>query len=269
VHDDTTALQAAIASGKTVFVPSGQYLCSDTLRLPSGTRVLGEQFPMIFLKPSTAGFGDRAAPKALLETDDDPLGVVQLVGLWISAAGYSSRGEGNAGAVLVSWRCGGTGAGIWDTLLLSSAVLWGHVRVSGGGGGIIDNVWSPGATNLAGFTAEGTTRPLLMLGTMFEHHTVVAYNIQNCENITLLVMQTENSPLAFNVSDSTAIEVFGAIFTDWSEGRPSLTTLHHCAKTTINALVAFNTSSLVLSTEPTFNVQAGFGGWRDAILVDM
>lgn len=270
VHDDTRSIQAAVDSHKTVFIPQGSYLCSETVRLPSGTQVLGEQFPMLFLASNTSGFEDPDRPKALLETDDDPTGVVQLVGLWVSAAGFDSRGQGNAGAVLISWRCGGVGAGVWDTLIATSAALWGHVVVSGGGGGVFDNVWSPGATNRAGFTAVGTSQPLAMYGTMFEHHTVVAYNIQRSRHITMLVMQTENSPLALNVSESSSVEVFGALFTDWSAGQPSLTTLsQHCSSIAIHGLAAYNTSNLILSSQPTWAVPAGFGGWRAAILLDL
>ena len=113
-HDDTSAIQAALAAHDTVFLPStagqngggaqeGCYLVSDTLILRSNATLLGEGGSLLKLRPSAPGFSDRTHPKPLIQTEDGPYSRSVLMDVLLDVGDQQSN---NAGAILVQWRAG-------------------------------------------------------------------------------------------------------------------------------------------------------------------
>jgi glucan 1,3-beta-glucosidase len=67
--DVTAALQAVINSAATsnqvVFIPSGAYILTDTLKIPKGSRIVGEGWPQ--LMASGTKFSDIKNPRPMVQ----------------------------------------------------------------------------------------------------------------------------------------------------------------------------------------------------------
>lgn len=128
VWDDTAAIQAALADGRSnasaeyngapkgLYFPPGTYLVRNTLNWNGCCVTLqgaGPYASVIRLAPSSNGYGDASTPKALLATPDGNSSFRQNIwdiGLTI--------GSGNPGAVAVDYISNNNGS-IHDTAILS------------------------------------------------------------------------------------------------------------------------------------------------------
>jgi len=241
--DDTQAIQKAIDTSRTVFLPFGRYKLTDTLRLRRDTRLVGEGLCELFLAPNAPGFGNPHKPKPVLLTPDDPKGTAVLADLRLTA------GEGNAGAVMVEWRVGER-SGMWDVHIAphpKTGVAC-QLHLSGNGGGYFENMWNPG-TGPTGFLGE-SPGPAWFYGTPFEHQTQAGYHLRGARRYTFVTAQTEQSPLAMLVEDSTDIAVYGTVFTYWRKLQPHLFKLSNSTGVTAVGLNCHNSEWLV-HAEPT------------------
>ncbi|HMF64667.1 MAG TPA: glycosyl hydrolase family 28-related protein, partial [Edaphobacter sp.] len=94
VTDDTAVLQKAIAEHRTIYVPSGRYIVTDTITLKPDTVLIGlspttTQFD---IPDSTPAFQGPGAPKALLEAPHGGTNIVTGIGLYTN--GINSRAVG-------------------------------------------------------------------------------------------------------------------------------------------------------------------------------
>lgn len=128
VHDDTAALQAVLrdsaGSGKVVWLPHGDYVITDTLIIPSGSRIVGEVFPVLLGTGSK--FEDASAPRPVIQVgeQDGQTGRVE-----ISDCIFSTKGP-TPGAIVLRWcLAGGPTSGMWDT----------HIRLGGCAGTNLDD----------------------------------------------------------------------------------------------------------------------------------
>jgi len=260
--DDTQAIQKAIDTARTVFLPFGRYKVSDTIRLRRDTRLVGEGLCEIFLADDAPGFGNPDKPKPVLLTPDDPAGTTALADLRLTA------GEGNPGAVMVSWRVGER-SGMWDVHIAphpKSGVAC-QLRLSGNGGGYFENMWNPG-TGPLGFFGE-SRGPAWFYNTPFEHQTRVAYHMAGAHRYTFVTAQTEQSPIAMLVADSTDIAIYGTVFTYWRRMQPHLFEVRSSKAIRVVGLNCHNAERLIHAT-PTeakgFPLPGG-KGWRSVTLV--
>lgn len=237
--DDTAALQACVRRCHLVFLPSGVYRLTDTLLLNRSTKLVGEALTQLYLRQSSPGFADPAAPKAVLDTPDDAEGAVEVTDVSVQA------GWGNAGAVLVRWRVG-EASGLWDVHVNISHNVHIGMHVTGAGGGVLSNVWGWGADH-SQWTGEHMSQdaadlgflgdsagPLWGFGVAFEHHRKAMFSLQGATGYTFLAMQTEQAwwlPTAtgeyartvhLDLGAGTAnTTIYGALHCNWG---PSLVT---------------------------------------------
>ncbi|KAL3954473.1 hypothetical protein ACCO45_010036 [Purpureocillium lilacinum] len=124
IADDSHALNAilegAANTSSIVFFPFGIYLVRDTVRVPAGSRIIGQAWAQIM------GTGERFAD----ESDPQPIvqvgkpgehGIVEIQSMMFTVKGAT------AGAVVLEWNIHETfkgSAGLWDT----------HIRVGGAKG---------------------------------------------------------------------------------------------------------------------------------------
>ena len=246
VTDDTHALQAAIDAHAVVFVPFGTYLVSDTLRLRSDTRIVGEGLAVLQLMGHAPGFADEGAPKAMVETSEGADATTVLAGLTLAS------GEGNFGAVLLSWRSGHNSSAFDLHLRMCHAVHTALHVARPHGGGWFNNVWGWGCDHNLTDNTDNTPRlsaatkwlgaisgarvdspgPTWFVGTAFEHHRAAMYNFTGASDVTLVGAQTENaywpaggkvpgkeSPacdaIAFVVANASRIQSFGNVWCGW------------------------------------------------------
>ena len=121
--DDTAAFQRALdenAGTAIIYVDAGIYLLSDTITVPSGTKIVGEAWSQIMAYGQL--FSDALSPRALFRVGrPNERGNVELQDLLFTTQGAT------AGLVAVEWNMRGDAAG--------SAGMWDcHVRIGGAAG---------------------------------------------------------------------------------------------------------------------------------------
>ncbi|MGD0802289.1 MAG: glycosyl hydrolase family 28-related protein, partial [Terracidiphilus sp.] len=119
--DDTAALQHAIDTQRIVYLPSGRYLLTDTLRLRPDTVLIGlhPSTTQLDLADNTPGFDGAGSPKAMLLTPQNGTNIVTGIGLY--AGGVNSL------AVAAMWMAGK------DSLMDDVRFLGGHGTVNADG----------------------------------------------------------------------------------------------------------------------------------------
>ena len=210
--DDTAALQKAIDENRVLYVPSGDYIVSNTITLRPDTVLIGlhpsaTQFDIL---DSTSAFLGPGSPQPLLEAPQGGNNIVTGIGLY--AGGINSR------AVGVRWMAG------QDSLMDDVRFLGGHgtyfpdhnpvnpynndhtadpdiqrrwdgqypsLWITNGGGGTIANIWTPDTFAQAGLYVSNTTTPGHVYQLSSEHHVRNEVKLDRVSNWELFAVQTE------------------------------------------------------------------------------
>ena len=224
--DDTAALQKAIDAHRVVYLPTGFYRVSDTLRLRADTVLVGlhPSLTRIVLADRTPGFQGVGTPKALVASAVGGDAVVTGIGL--------DTGGINARATALFWKAGansqitdvkfqqghgtdsfdgkremptnanGTGdpdpARRWDSQYAS---LW----VTAGGGGTFVNLWSPSTFAHPGILVSDTETPGRIIQASVEHHSRAEIALNRVANWELIAPQTEEE--AGESGDAVSLEI--------------------------------------------------------------
>ena len=218
VTDDTTALQKAIDTHRVVYLPTGHYLVSDTLRLRSDTVLIGLQpsVTQITLAENAPAYQGVGNAKALVESAKGGNAIITGVGLFTGGinpratallwrAGEASlvedvRIHGGHGTLLPNgkridfndpkFRMDGQHPGIWVT--------------DGGGGTFVAN-WTPNTMADSGFYVSNTKTPGRVYELSAEHHNRHEIVLDGVENWEFLAPQTEQEVI--DGLESTSLEV--------------------------------------------------------------
>jgi sugar lactone lactonase YvrE len=210
--DDTAALQKAIDSERTVYVPIGKYIVTDTLRLRPDSVLVGlhPSATQLVLPDRTPAFQGAGPPRPLLEAPRGGTTIVIGVGLYTNGI--------NPRAVAAKWMAGprsmmndvrflgGHGttgldgkrenpynnahsadpdlARRWDSQYPS---LW----VSDGGGGTFFDLWTPSSFAQAGLMVSDTQTSGRVYQMSSEHHVRYEVELENVANWELHALQTE------------------------------------------------------------------------------
>lgn len=150
VTDDTAALNAildgAANTSSIVYFPFGVYIISDTLRVPVGSRIIGQAWSQIMARGGK--FGDEMNPRVAVQVGKrGDIGIIEIQDMMFTV---SATAGSTAGAVLVEWnvRQSSTGsAGMWGKYPFSffpslhllayflerrlTSMLDSHIRVGG------------------------------------------------------------------------------------------------------------------------------------------
>ncbi|MCX8476234.1 MAG: glycosyl hydrolase family 28-related protein [Sphingomonas sp.] len=224
--DDTAALQKAIDTHRVVYLPTGFYRVSDTLRLRSDTVLLGlhPSLTQIVLPDGAPGYQGVGAPKALIESARGGDAIVSGIGLDTNGA--------NPRATALLWMAGarsmvndvkfqgGHGTNRYDGTRVSPynnnatadpdaarrwdgqyASLW----VTSGGGGTFANIWSPSTFAHPGILISDTETPGRIIQASVEHHVRTEIGLNRVANWELLAPQTEGE--AGESGDAVALEI--------------------------------------------------------------
>lgn len=154
--DDTKALQAAInsaqSSGKVLFIDAGYYKVTSTLKIPAGSRIVGESYPVIM--SSGTFFNNIKSPKTVVQIGNaGDVGNVEISDVIVSTQGAQ------AGAVLIGHylAASGTPSGFWDV----------HTRIGGFAGSNLQVAQCPTTPNTA--TPPATPKASCISGFMGLH----------------------------------------------------------------------------------------------------
>lgn len=212
VTDDTAAIQKAIAEHRTIYIPSGRYIVTDTIALKPDTVLIGlspttTQFD---LPDSTPGFQGPGDAKPLLETPPGGTNIVTGIGLYTN--GINSRAVGakwmaGANSLMDDVRfLGGHGTNVpgvsfatiynnthtadadinrkWDSQYPS---LW----ITNGGGGTFADIWTPSTFAQAGMYISNTSTSGRVYELSSEHHVRNEVKLNHAANWQIYALQTE------------------------------------------------------------------------------
>ncbi|KAJ3163266.1 hypothetical protein HDU86_002436 [Geranomyces michiganensis] len=226
--DDTAAVQAVLsgyANCKILFFPAGQYLLSNTVTVPEGTRIVGEVWSVLLA--TGKAFQDPRNPVPMLKVGNPgDQGVVEISDLIFATHGPAP------GALLVQWNIHDPpsqqgAAGMWDshwrvgggqgTSLGAPQCLkgnpnatpecmaaWGLLHITDQASAYLENVWAWVADhdfdnnhaqvsiyNGRGILSTSKTGPVWMVGTAAEHSVLYQYQLSGAQNHFLGMIQTE------------------------------------------------------------------------------
>ena len=234
VTDDTVALQHIVDTNRTVYLPSGRYLLTDTLRLRPDTVLIGlhPSTTQLNLADSTPGFDGPGSAKPMLLAPEGGSTIVMGIGLF--TGGINSR------AVAAMWMAGK------DSLMDDVRFLGGHgtnnadgtrmnpynnahsadpnllykwdaqypsLWVLNGGGGTFADIWTPDTFSQAGIYISDTKTEGHIYELSSEHHVRNEVKLKRAANWELVALQTEEErgeggqclPLAIEDSENITV----------------------------------------------------------------
>ncbi|MBN2806523.1 MAG: hypothetical protein JXR22_07670 [Prolixibacteraceae bacterium] len=197
--DDTEVFKKAIAEHQNIYVPTGWYRITETLKMAKGTKLIGLHpfATQIMLKESEPAFSGFGAPVPLLESSEGGNDIVNGIG--INTGGYNYRAVGlkwmaGEGSLVNDVKfVGGHGTMFkpgeeperqrrdrkisapvspvyaegkdlaWDNQYWS---LW----VTNNGGGIFKDIWTASTYAGTGFYVSNTSTPGRVYAMSLEHH---------------------------------------------------------------------------------------------------
>ena len=232
--DDTAALQRAVDTQRIVYLPSGRYRLTDTLRLRPDTVLIGlhPSTTQLDLADSTPGFDGVGSPKAMLLAPQGGKTIVMGIGLF--AGGVNSL------AVPAMWMAGK------DSLMDDVRFLGGHgtnnadgtrmnpynnthsgdpnalyrwdaqypsLWVLNGGGGTFADIWTPVTFSQAGMYISDTKTEGHVYELSSEHHVRNEVKLKRVANWEIVALQTEEErgegpqclPLAIEDSEDITV----------------------------------------------------------------
>ncbi len=232
--DDTAALQKAIDAHRTVYLPTGRYIVTDTLTLRPDSVLVGlhPNATQLVVPDRTPAFQGASSPKPLLEAPKGGTTIVVGVGLYTNGI--------NPRAVAAKWMAGPQsmmndvrflgGHGTtrpdgrrenpynnahsadpdlnrrWDSQYPS---LW----VTDGGGGTFFDLWTPSTFAQSGLLVSNTSTSGRVYEMSSEHHVRYEVQLRGVANWELHALQTEEErgesgfALPLEIKDSSQITI--------------------------------------------------------------
>ena len=237
IADDTEAFKSAISQHRTIYLPSGQYRVTDTIKLKPDTVLIGlhPSVTRILIADSTPAFQGVADPKPLLETPEGGTNIVTGIGLYTNGI--------NPRAVAAKWMAGTHsmmndvrflgGHGTIDPNLSAADAgkIWHEIynntntadsninrRWDGQypslwitGGGTFVDIWTPSTFAQAGVYISNTSTPGRIYELSSEHHVRNEVVLDHASNWEIYALQTEEErgeggfALPLDIRDSTNI----------------------------------------------------------------
>ena len=232
--DDTAALQHLIDTEHTIYLPSGRYRLTDTLRLRADSVLIGlhPSTTQFDLADSTPGFDGPGAPKPMLLAPENGHDIVTGIGLF--------TGGINRRAVAAMWMAGP------DSLMDDVRFLGGHgtnnpdgtrinpynsthsgdpnplyrwdaqypsLWILNGGGGTFADIWTPDTFAQAGLYISDTKTEGHIYELSSEHHVRNEVVLNRVANWEIVALQTEEERgeggfcLPLSIQDSKNITI--------------------------------------------------------------
>jgi sugar lactone lactonase YvrE len=235
--DDTEAFRRAIATHRTIYLPSGKYVVSDTIALKPDTVLIGlhPSATQIDLLDSTPAFQGVGAPKAMLEAPKGGTNIVIGIGLYTNGI--------NPRAVAAKWMAGK------DSMMNDVRLLGGHgtnkidgtrenpynnthtadpdlnrrwdgqypsLWVTDDGGGTFFDIWTPSTFAQSGMLVSDTSTEGRIYEMSSEHHVRYEVQLRNVSNWKIYALQTEEErgeggfalPLEIDASNNITVANF-------------------------------------------------------------
>jgi sugar lactone lactonase YvrE len=210
--DDTKILQEAIDKYNVIYLPTGRYRITETIKLKPATVLIGFSpiATQIIIKDNTEAYSGTGIPVALIETPKGGTNIINGIGMdagginpralavkWMSGESsymndvrfIGGHGTRNAdGSSLPIYNANRTGDSNpqrrWDSQYWS---LW----ITEGGGGIFKDIWTPSPFATAGLYISNTSTPGKIYAVSSEHHVRNEIKLKNVSNWKIYAIQME------------------------------------------------------------------------------
>ncbi|KAF2813845.1 pectin lyase-like protein [Mytilinidion resinicola] len=225
VSDDTQAIQAALnaaaSAGKILYFNYGVYKVSNTIKVPAGSRIVGETYPVILASGGPWGSATNPVPVVKIGNPGES-GRIEWQDMIVSTQGPAP------GAVLIEWNLAASrDSGMWDVHTriggfqgsnqqvaqcpiqvpvsgnCMAAYMSMHITTSGTGA-YLENCWfwtadhdidDSKSTRVSVYTGRGLlveASGVWLWGTAVEHHSLYQYQFANAHEIFAGFIQTES-----------------------------------------------------------------------------
>ncbi|CAG8407763.1 unnamed protein product [Penicillium salamii] len=226
--DDTAALNSILSSAANmssiVYFPYGVYVIKDTLRVPLGSRIIGQVWPQIMATGSK--FEDAENPHVAVQVGKEgDVGIIEIQNLMFTTSGPT------AGAILMEWNVHEStqgSAGLWDSHFRVGGAMGSQLqsdkcpkqassinkncigaslllRVTKSASAYMENLWAWVADHdldkasqdqVDIYVARGilieSQGPTWMYGTASEHSVMYQYQLSGAKNLVMGMIQTES-----------------------------------------------------------------------------
>jgi sugar lactone lactonase YvrE len=217
--DDTEAFRKAIASRRTIYLPSGQYRVTDTIALKPDTVLIGlhPSITRISLADGTPAFQGVGSPKALLEAPQGGTNIVTGIGLYtngINPRAVAAKWMAGSNSLMNDVRfLGGHGtvepgatveenSKVWQQIYNNTHTADSDIKrrwdgqypslwVTNGGGGTFVDIWTPSTFAQAGLYVSNTSTEGRVYELSSEHHVRNEVVLQNVSHWSIYALQTE------------------------------------------------------------------------------
>ena len=214
--DDTVALQAAIDGHRVLYLPSGTYAVSNTLRLRPESVLIGFNPVKTLITVNAEAARFRGEGEAIPLVESARGGGAILVGIGIDTSPLDRRAAG------LVWRAGagsmvddinfartpfrrdpapGSSGGVVSAAGVASGsagqgppsagTQYPSFWVKDGGGGIFRGIWTSNTLASAGLLVEDTSTPSTVYQMSCEHHMHHETQFHHVSNWTVYALQTE------------------------------------------------------------------------------
>ncbi|KAE8415095.1 pectate lyase superfamily protein-domain-containing protein [Aspergillus pseudocaelatus] len=235
--DDTANINKILSENrdcKVIYFPAGTYIVTDTIFVPSGTRIIGDAFAST-ISAVGSNFKDEGFVRVMIRVGyPGDIGVAQfsdimltvgdiLPGCQLVEVNIAGKNQGDVGFWNVHFRIGGgVGSRVHSDCTGSPdscKAAYGLLHLTGTSSAYIENMWGWTADHdLDGSSTQtiSTGRGLLveataatwLIGTGFEHHTLYQYNFEHAHNV-LATMQQSETPYWQGVGSTLAPAPWG------------------------------------------------------------
>ncbi|MBO0323638.1 hypothetical protein J0X14_15110 [Muricauda sp. CAU 1633] len=218
--DDTEAIKKAIASNMNVYLPSGRYRVTETIKLRRGSKLIGLHpfATQLVLQESEGNFSGFGSPVPVLESSEGGDDIINGIG--INTGAYNNRAVGlkwmaNENSMINDVKfVGGHGTMAWPgepshrrrwdrKISTPSEPVYGRgmdlawdnqywsLWVTNNGGGILKDIWTASTYASAGLYINGTSTPGKIYAMSLEHHVRQEALLDNVANWKFYAFQFE------------------------------------------------------------------------------
>lgn len=214
--DDTAVFENAIARHKNIYVPQGWYRLTKTLKMASGTNLIGlhPYGTQFMLKENETAFSGFGTPAAVVESSEGGDDILNGIGINTNAFNYravgckwmagthsylndvkfvgghgtldkpESKSSDKLAAILRGDQNLDTKHGAWDNQYWS---LW----ITNNGGGTVKDIWTANPYAASGLRISDTKTPGRVYAMSLEHHIRTEATMHNVSNWKFYAFQFE------------------------------------------------------------------------------
>ncbi|KAH1752175.1 hypothetical protein KXX41_008184 [Aspergillus fumigatus] len=200
ILDTASVFTVAVNLSSIVYIPHGVYKVTDTLKIPKGSRIIGQAWSQIMA--TGPKFQDADDPHVAVQVGHEgDIGIVEIQDLLFTVSDSHFRVGGAKGSHLQASECPKKQFPLIKQAYIAASLL---LRITSSASAYLENVWAWTADHdldvksqdpIDVFSARGilveSHGPTWMYGTASEHNVLYQYQLPGAQKIVMGMIQTE------------------------------------------------------------------------------